>query len=335
MNESIGAQTQTPFEMMLQDMARASQRVIVLPESADDRILQAAAIVAKAKIAKLILLGEAEQIASRASQLGLELGETEIVSQADPDLLARFAAEYAQLRAHKGVSLEQATEKMKDGSYFGTMMVHLGMADGMVSGAVNTTANTIRPSLEFIKTKPGVSVISGSFLMVQAERVDLYADCAVNPNPTPEQLAGIVVATAETATAFGVEPRVAVLSYSTGSSGSGSDVDAAILTTSLAKELAPHLAIEGPIQFDAAIDPVVAKQKLPDSPVAGQASVFIFPDLNSGNICYKAVQRTAGAVAVGPVLQGLNKPVNDLSRGALVRDIVNTIAFTAIQAQAD
>jgi phosphate acetyltransferase len=230
--------------------------------------------------------------------------------------------------------MEQAAAKMRDGSYFGTMMVHLGQADGMVSGSVNTTANTIRPSLEFIKTKPGFSVVSGSFLMVLGDRVDVYADCAVNPNPTPEQLAEIAVATAQTARQFGVDPRVAILSYSTGDSGAGPDVETARKVTELARGLAPELPIEGPIQFDAAYDPVVARTKLPDSPVAGKATVYIFPNLNTGNITYKAVQRTSGAVAIGPVLQGLNKPVNDLSRGALVRDIVNTIAFTAIQAQA-
>jgi phosphate acetyltransferase len=224
---------------------------------------------------------------------------------------------------------------MADLSYFGTMMVHFGMADGMVSGAINTTANTIRPSLEFIKTKPGVTVVSSSFLMCLPDRVLVFGDCAVNPDPTAEELADIAISSAETAVAFGVEPRVAMLSYSTGSSGAGADVDKVREATRLVKQRAPELLVEGPIQFDAAMDPAVARTKLPDSEVAGRATVFIFPDLNTGNNTYKAVQRTANAVAVGPVLQGLNKPVNDLSRGATVDDIVNTVAITAIQAQAE
>ena len=213
------------------------------------------------------------------------------------------------------------------------MMVHLGMADGMVSGAINTTANTIRPSLEFIKTKPGVKVVSGSFLMCMADRVHVYADCAVNPDPSAEQLADIAISSAETALAFGIEPRVAMLSYSTGTSGSGADVDKVRQATDLVRERRPDLALEGPIQFDAAVDPAVARTKLPESAVAGQATVFIFPDLNTGNNTYKAVQRSSGAVAIGPILQGLKKAVNDLSRGALVEDIVNTVVITAIQAQ--
>ena len=215
------------------------------------------------------------------------------------------------------------------------MMVHLGMADGMVSGAVNTTANTIRPSLEFVKTKPGVSVVSGSFLMAMSNRVVVYADCAVNPDPTPAQLADIAISSAQTAVSFGIEPRIAMLSYSTGTSGFGADVDNVREATDLVREKAPDLKVEGPIQFDAAVDEVVAAKKMPGSEVAGRATVFIFPDLNTGNNTYKAVQRTSGAVAIGPVLQGLRKPVNDLSRGALVDDIVSTITITAIQAQTD
>ncbi|MDR1710824.1 MAG: phosphate acetyltransferase [Propionibacteriaceae bacterium] len=330
MSESTGA---TPFESKLQDLAAANPRVIVLPESQEDRILKAAAEVLAHGIAKIALVGKAEAVNARAAELGLDLSQAQIVDKEDPALLERFAAEYAKLRAHKGVTVDDAKARMADGSYFGTMMVHLGLADGMVSGSVNTTANTIRPSLEFIKTKPGVSVVSGSFLMVLGDRVDVYADCAVNPNPTPEQVADIAVSTAQTAVKFGVEPRVAILSYSTGNSGAGPDVDVAREVTALARAKAPEVPIEGPIQFDAAFDPVVAQAKLPDSAVAGKATVFIFPNLNAGNIAYKAVQRTSGAVAIGPVLQGLNKPVNDLSRGALVRDIVNTIAFTCIQAQ--
>ncbi|MFT4109205.1 phosphate acetyltransferase [Propionicimonas sp.] len=322
------------FEHQLQDIARSDRRTIVMPESTDDRILTSADILLRRGVANLVLLGDAQDIKLRATQLGLSLTGVQVVDPTDPDLVERFAAEYARLREKKGVTLEQAREKLKDLSYFGTMMVHLGMADGMVSGAINTTANTIRPSLEFIKTKPGVAVVSGSFLMCMPDRVVVYADCAVNPDPSAEQLADIAISSAETAVAFGIEPRVAMLSYSTGTSGSGADVDKVRAATELVRSRRPDLALEGPIQFDAAVDPVVARTKLPDSPVAGRATVFIFPDLNTGNNTYKAVQRSSGAVAIGPVLQGLNRAVNDLSRGALVEDIVNTVAITAIQAQA-
>ena len=321
------------FEHQLQELARSDRRTIVMPESTDDRILTSADILLQRGVANLILLGDAQAIKQRATRLGLSLHGVTVVDPTDPELIERFAAEYARLRAHKGVTIEQAKEKLTDLSYFGTMMVHLGMADGMVSGAINTTANTIRPSLEFIKTKPGVSVVSGSFLMCMPDQVVVYADCAVNPNPTAAQLADIAISSAETAVAFGIEPRVAMLSYSTGTSGFGADVDKVREATEIVRAKMPDLALEGPIQFDAAVDPTVAKTKLPDSPVAGRATVFIFPDLNTGNNTYKAVQRTSGAIAVGPVLQGLNKPVNDLSRGALVADIVNTVAITAIQAQ--
>ena len=322
------------FEHQLQEIARSDRRTIVMPESTDDRILTSADILLQRGVANLILLGDAQAIKQRATRLGLSLHGVTVVDPTDPELIERFAAEYARVRAHKGVTIEQAKEKLTDLSYFGTMMVHLGMADGMVSGAINTTANTIRPSLEFIKTKPGVSVVSGSFLMCMPDQVVVYADCAVNPNPTAAQLADIAISSAETAVAFGIEPRVAMLSYSTGTSGFGADVDKVREATEIVRQKMPDLALEGPIQFDAAVDPTVAKTKLPDSPVAGRATVFIFPDLNTGNNTYKAVQRSSGAVAIGPVLQGLNKAVNDLSRGALVEDIVNTVAITAIQAQA-
>ncbi len=323
------------FEYQLMQQARADKRTIVLPEAADDRILEAASILLRRGVADLVLLGDEAEVTARAAGLGLDLAGARCVDPTDPELVARFAAEYARLRAHKGVTLEQAAQKMTDLSYVGTMMVHLGMADGMVSGAINTTANTIRPSLEFIKTKPGVSIVSSSFLMCLPDRVLVFGDCAVNPDPTAEQLADIAVSSAETAAAFGVEPRVAMLSYSTGTSGFGADVDKVREATRIVRERAPQLKVEGPIQFDAAMDPDVARTKLPDSEVAGQATVFIFPDLNTGNNTYKAVQRTANAVAVGPVMQGLNQPVNDLSRGATVDDIVNTVAITAIQAQAE
>ncbi|SHJ10309.1 phosphate acetyltransferase [Tessaracoccus bendigoensis DSM 12906] len=325
--------TPTMFEYQIMEQARANRRRIVLPEASDDRILEAAAVVLQRSVADLVLLGDSAKISQRATELGLNLSAATIVNPNDPALLERFAAEYARLRAHKNVTLEQARVKLKDLSYFGTMMVHLDMADGMVSGAVNTTASTIRPSLEFIKTTPGVSVVSGSFLMCMSNRVLVYADCAVNPDPNPSQLADIAISSARTASDFGIEPRIAMLSYSTGDSGSGAEVDKVREATQLVRERAPELKVEGPIQFDAAVDMVVAQKKMPGSEVAGRATVFIFPDLNTGNNTYKAVQRTSGAVAIGPVLQGLRRPVNDLSRGALVDDIVSTITITAIQAQ--
>lgn len=325
--------TPTMFEHQLMQLARADKKRIVLPEGTDDRVLCAAAIVLQRQVAEVIILGEQASISRRASELGINLRSAQVVNPRDPEMLDRFTKEYTKLRAHKGISLEQARKQFEDPSYVGTMMVHLGMADGMVSGAINTTANTIRPSLEFIKTKPGVGVVSGSFLMAMSNRVVVYADCAVNPDPTPEQLADIAISSAETARAFDIEPRVAMLSYSTGTSGSGADVDKVREATRIVRERAPELKVEGPIQFDAAVDATVAAKKMPNSEVAGQASVFIFPDLNTGNNTYKAVQRTSGAVAVGPILQGLKKPVNDLSRGALVDDIVSTITITAIQAQ--
>lgn len=330
-------QVRTPlrFEHELMDKARSDRRTIVLPEATDDRILTAAATLLRRNVANLTLLANQADLTQRAEQLGLDLSDAQCVDPTDSQLLDRFAVEYARLRAKKGVTVEQARAKMADLSYIGTMMVHFGMADGMVSGAINTTANTIRPSLEFIKTKPGVSVVSSSFLMCLPDRVLVFGDCAVNPDPTAEQLADIAMSSAETAVAFGIEPRVAMLSYSTGDSGSGADVDKVRQATEIVRGRAPELLVEGPIQFDAAMDPSVAKTKLPNSEVAGRATVFIFPDLNTGNNTYKAVQRTADAVAIGPVLQGLNKPVNDLSRGATVDDIVNTVAITAIQAQVE
>ena len=322
------------FEYQLMERARADRQRIVLPESDDDRILEAAAILLRRGVADLILLGDETQVRARASTLGLDLDEASIVSPLDTELVEKFAAAYAEARAHKGMTVERAREIVTDISYFGTMMVHLGLADGMVSGAVNTTAHTIRPALEFVKTKPGVSTVSSVFLMCLADRVLVYGDCAVIPEPTTEQLADIAVSSSDTAQQFGIEPRVAMLSYSTGTSGSGADVEKVRAATALVAERAPHLLLEGPIQYDAAVDPDVARTKLPNSAVAGRATVFIFPDLNTGNNTYKAVQRSAHAIAIGPVLQGLRKPVNDLSRGALVSDIVSTVAITAVQAQA-
>ena len=330
------ADVRTPlmFEYQLMQRARANKRTIVLPEGTEDRILESAVVLLRRNVADLILLAPQRLVNQRSGSLGINLARARCIDPADPVLREKFAVEYARLRAKKGVTIEQAREKMGDLSYFGTMMVHFGMADGMVSGSITTTANTIRPSLEFIKTKPGTSIISSSFLMCLPDRVLVFGDCAVNPDPTAEQLADIAISSAQTAVAFGIEPRVAMLSYSTGSSGSGADVEKVREATRLVKERAPELLVEGPIQFDAAMDKAVAKTKLPDSLVAGQATVFVFPDLNTGNNTYKAVQRTAGAVAIGPVMQGLNKPVNDLSRGATIDDIINTVAITAIQAQA-
>ena len=332
--ELYRGEVRTPimFAYELFERAAAAHAHIVLPEGEDDRILRAASSLLARGTARLTILGDEAAVRKRVSELGLSLAGAEIVDPETSPLRERFAAEYARLRAHKGVTLEEAAERISDVSYFGTMMVHLGLADGMVSGAAHTTAHTIRPSLEIIKTKPGVSVVSSVFFMALADRVLVYGDCAVNPDPTAEQLADIAISSAETAAQFGVDPRVAMLSYSTGDSGSGADVDKVRRATEIARAVRPDLAIDGPIQYDAASDPVTGASKLPGSTVAGRATVFIFPDLNTGNNTYKAVQRSAGAVAVGPVLQGLNKPVNDLSRGATIDDILNTVAITAVQA---
>ncbi|WP_328389151.1 phosphate acetyltransferase [Nocardia sp. NBC_00416] len=321
------------FEYQLIERARADPKTIVLPEGDDDRVLRAAGRVLQRKIAALIILGDETAIRARAAELGVDIAEARVLDPRTSEYLDDFAREYAELRAHKGMTVERARETVTDISYFGTMMVHRGIADGMVSGAAHTTAHTIRPSFEIIKTVDGVSTVSSVFLMCLADRVLAYGDCAVVPDPSSEQLADIAVSSAATATRFGIDARVAMLSYSTGESGSGADVDKVRVATGLVRERAPELLVEGPIQYDAAIEPTVADAKLPGSAVAGRATVFIFPDLNTGNNTYKAVQRSAGAVAIGPVLQGLRKPVNDLSRGALVTDIVNTVAITAIQAQ--
>ncbi|HEY5516602.1 MAG TPA: phosphate acetyltransferase [Pengzhenrongella sp.] len=322
------------FEYNLLDRARTDRRRIVLPEGEDDRILRATSTLLRRQVAHLTLLGDEASIRTRATELGLNIDGAQVVDPKKGDLHERFAKEYTALRAHKGMTLERAREVVSSVSYFGTMMVGLGLADGMVSGAMHTTAHTIKPSFEIIKTVPGVSVVSSVFLMCLTDRVLVYGDCAVNPDPTAEQLADIAISSAETAVQFGIEPRIAMLSYSTGESGSGVDVDKVRAATELVRQRRPDLSIEGPIQYDAAVDASVAKKKMPDSQVAGRATVFIFPDLNTGNNTYKAVQRSSGAIAIGPVLQGLRKPINDLSRGALVRDIVNTVAITAIQAQA-
>ncbi|MCW4385185.1 phosphate acetyltransferase [Salinibacterium sp. SYSU T00001] len=326
--------TVTPlmFEYDLLARARQADRHIVLPEGGDDRILHAASILLRRNVARLTILGDEGEVRARAAGLGLDIAAARILSPFDPELRERFAEEYTRLRAHKGMTLEVARETVTDVSYFGTMMVHLGLADGMVSGAAHTTAHTIRPSFEIIKTKPDTSVVSSIFLMCLEDRVLAYGDCAVIPDPDAGQLADIAISSAETASQFGIDPRVAMLSYSTGESGSGADVEKVREATALVRERRSELPVAGPIQYDAAVDAAVGRSKMPDSDVAGRATVFVFPDLNTGNNTYKAVQRSAGAVAIGPVLQGLNKPINDLSRGALVQDIVNTVAITAIQA---
>ena len=321
------------FEYDLIERAKSDPKHIVLPEGNDDRILRATSTILSREVASITLLGEEPAIRSRAAELGLDIAGAKVIDPKTSPWRDEFADEYAKLRAHKGVSLDRAREVVADVSYFGTLMVHFGYADGMVSGAAHTTAHTISPAFQIIKTVPGTSIVSSVFFMCLADRVLVYGDCAVNPDPNAEQLADIAMSSAQTAAQFGVDPRVAMLSYSTGTSGSGADVDKVREATELVRDRSVGFEVEGPIQYDAAVDASVAAAKLPGSQVAGNATVFIFPDLNTGNNTYKAVQRSAGAVAIGPVLQGLRKPVNDLSRGALVQDIVNTVAITAIQAQ--
>ncbi|MGD9606687.1 MAG: phosphate acetyltransferase [Leucobacter sp.] len=326
-----GVRTPIMFAYELFERAAEADAHIVLPEGEDERILRAASILLARGTVRLTILGDEAEVRARAARLGLVIDSAEVVDPATSPLREGFVAEYARLRAHRGVTLDAASDQVADSTVFGTMMVQQGLADGMVSGAAHTTAHTIRPALQIIKTRPGVAVVSSVFFMALADRVLVYGDCAVNPDPSAEQLADIAISSAETAAQFGIEPRVAMLSYSTGESGSGADVDKVRRATELARAARPDLPIEGPMQYDAAADAAVGASKLPGSQVAGRATVFIFPDLNTGNNTYKAVQRSAGAVAVGPVLQGLNKPVNDLSRGATVDDIVNTVAITAVQ----
>jgi len=321
------------FTYQLLDWARSDRKHIVLPEGEDDRILTAAGRLLQRGVADLTILGDEAQIRARAAELGVDLSAAAVLNPRTSELCDKFAEQYAELRKHKGVSVEQAREIIHDVSYFGTMLVHNDMVDGMVSGARHTTAHTVRPAFEIIKTLPDVATVSSVFLMCLSDRVLAYGDCAIVPDPTSEQLADIAISSARTADRFGIDPRVAMLSYSTGTSGSGVDVDKVRAATELVRQRDPDLLVDGPIQYDAAVEPSVAETKMPDSEVAGRATVLIFPDLNTGNNTYKAVQRSAGAIAIGPVLQGLKKPVNDLSRGALVEDIVNTVAITAIQAQ--
>ncbi|CAM3123510.1 phosphate acetyltransferase [Stackebrandtia soli] len=326
------AVTPLMFEFDLMERARGHQRHIVLPEGTEPRILRAAEIVTRRRVARVTLLGDVTEVNAAADRLGIDIEDVSIVDPRDVELRSRFAREYSSLRAHRGITEAMAFDTVVDVSYFGTMMVHCGLVDGMVSGAAHTTAHTIRPAFEIIKAAPGVEVVSSVFFMCLPERVLVYGDCAVIPEPDVTQLADIAISAADSAATFGVEPKVAMLSYSTGDSGTGSDVERVREAAALASSRRPDLAIEGPIQYDAAVDAEVAAAKLPSSAVAGQATVFVVPDLNTGNNLYKAVQRSAGAVAIGPMLQGLRRPVNDLSRGATVPDIVNTIALTAVQA---
>ncbi|MBV5279176.1 MAG: phosphate acetyltransferase [Campylobacteraceae bacterium] len=321
------------FEYALFQRARNDRKRIVLPESSDERILRAAEILLRRDVADIILLGNAEAVLSKSSSLGLDVSKATIIDPQTSPLMEEFVNSFFEMRKAKGLTLEIARDSMVLTSYFGTMMVYLGYADGMVSGAIHTTQETIRPALQIIKTNPGISIVSSLFFMCLDTRVLVYGDCAVNQDPNAQELAQIAISSADTARMFGIEPKIAMLSYSTGDSGKGEEVEKVRLATKIVKELRPDLMVEGPIQYDAAVDPEVAITKLPNSKVAGQATIFIFPDLNTGNNTYKAVQRSSGAVAIGPVLQGLRKPVNDLSRGCLVADIVNTVAITAIQAQ--
>ena len=324
--------TPLKFESELYAKARANVKTVVLPESDDERILRAAAIIKQSGAANLILLGRQDEVQKSASELGLDLSGVKILDPQTDTSLEKFAHDLYGLRKAKGMSEAQARDLVRDRTYFGTMLVYEGLADAMVSGASTTTAETIRPALQIIKTKPGIATVSGAFIMCLDTQALLFADCAVAPSPSAEYLAGIAISSAATAKAFGLEPRVAMLSYSSGDSGSGECVEFIKTATQKAREKAPELLIDGPLQFDAAVDAAVAKKKMPNSAVAGRANVFIFPDLNCGNICYKAVQRTAGAIAIGPILQGLKKPINDLSRGCEVADVVNTILISAIQA---
>lgn len=323
------------FQYQLVKTARSQRKHIVLPEGNDDRILKAAVRLVAQNVVDLTILGDETEVLASIKRLGLTLdtNAVNIINPATSDNYEAYSSTLYELRKAKNVNLDMARDMMLDVSYFGTMMVYQGHADGMVSGAVHTTQHTIRPALQFIKTKPGVSLVSSVFFMCLPDRVSVFGDCAVNPNPTAPQLAEIAISSAESSARFGIEPRIAMLSYSSGTSGEGEDVEKVRQATAIVREKRPDLKIEGPIQYDAAVDPLVGSQKLPNSEVAGRASVLIFPDLNTGNNTYKAVQRETGALAIGPMLQGLNKPINDLSRGCTVDDVFNTVVITAIQCQ--
>ncbi|MBS9766684.1 MAG: phosphate acetyltransferase [Flavobacteriaceae bacterium] len=330
-----GGITPRMFQYNLLKNAKKERKCIVLPEGNDDRILKAVAQLQQLDVVDMVVLGEKSAIESAVNRLGIDFNfeKITIINPIESEYYEDFTNTLYELRKHKGVSPAMARDLMADVSYFGTMMVHKGLADGMVSGAAHTTQHTILPALQFVKTKPGFSVVSSVFFMCLEDRVSVFGDCAINPNPTAEQLAEIAISSADSSIAFGIDPKVAMLSYSSGTSGKGEDVDIVRRATEIVKEKRPDLKVEGPIQYDAAVDASVGKSKLPNSEVAGQANVLIFPDLNTGNNTYKAVQRETGALAIGPMLQGLNKPVNDLSRGCTVDDILNTVVLTAIQAQ--
>ncbi|RUT71505.1 phosphate acetyltransferase [Flavobacterium cupreum] len=331
------AEGMTPkmFQYNMVKRAKQHRKHIVLPEGNDDRIIMAASRLLDMDVVDISIIGDKKQIESKVAELGItfDFSKVNIINPIESTLYEDYANTYYELRKAKNVSITMARDLMEDVSYFGTMMVYKGHADGMVSGAAHTTQHTILPALQFIKTKPNSSVVSSVFFMCLEDRVSVFGDCAINPNPTAEQLAEIAISSAESSLAFGIEPKIAMLSYSSGSSGKGDEVDKVRAATAIVKAKRPDLKIEGPIQYDAAVDLTVGKSKMPDSEVAGQASVLIFPDLNTGNNTYKAVQRETGALAIGPMLQGLNKPVNDLSRGCTVDDIINTVVITAIQAQ--
>ena len=323
------------FQYNLLKKAKAKKKHIVLPEGLDERVLRATKHLVDLDVVAITLLGDKKQIQDKIGTLNilLDLDKITIINPIDSTHFQAYAKALYELRKHKNIDIRMAKDLMEDVSYFGTMMVYKGDADGMVSGAIHTTQHTIRPALQFIKTRPEVSIVSSVFFMCLDDRVSVFGDCAINPNPTSEQLAEIAISSANTSLSFGIEPKVAMLSYSSGSSGVGEDVERVRKATEIVKKMRPDLKIEGPIQYDAAVDPTVGKTKMPNSEVAGQASVFIFPDLNTGNNTYKAVQRETKALAIGPIIQGLNKPVNDLSRGCTVDDIFNTVIITAIQAQ--
>jgi phosphate acetyltransferase len=329
------AVTPRMFQYQIVKRAKEHKKHIVLPEGDDDRILQAADALIAQNVVDLTILGNKENIlaAHKRLNLSLDIEKVKIVDPATSASYDDYVNTLYELRKEKNVTLGMARDLMLDVSYFGTMMVYKGEADGMVSGAAHTTQHTIRPALQFVRTKPGVSTVSSVFFMCLPNRVSIFGDCAVNPNPTSEQLADIAISSADTSMMFNIEPKIAMLSYSSGTSGAGADVDKVRKATELVRQRRPDLKVEGPIQYDAAVDPSVGKKKIPNSEVAGQASVLIFPDLNTGNNTYKAVQRETGALAIGPMLQGLNKPVNDLSRGCTVDDVFNTVVITAIQAQ--
>ncbi|MFV0539881.1 MAG: phosphate acetyltransferase [Aestuariibaculum sp.] len=329
--------TPSMFQYELLQRALKDKKHIVLPEGYDERVLRATAKLINMQVVDITLIGEKEKIKERIEKLDIPLNieDINVVWPVQSEHYNDYVQTFYELRKHKNVNLEMARDAMSDVSYFGTMMIYKGHADGMVSGAVHTTQHTLRPALQFIKTKPGVNIVSSIFFMCLDDRVSVFGDCAINPNPNAEQLAEIAVSSSETAKNFGIEPKVAMLSYSSGASGKGADVEKVREATEIVKAQAPNLKIEGPIQYDAAVDMRIGKAKLPDSEVAGNASILIFPDLNTGNNTYKAVQRETGALAIGPVLQGLNKPVNDLSRGCTAEDIYSTVIITAIQAQED